>query len=365
MIDEETKPLKEDQLDYDGVRKWKSRAKTCLKAHNEILKKRYKIAKERYGSELSALSSFRHKLFSHGDINLLYKDMRDFIGGVFYRNPEIDLTSRSDDPNAVWQVENLEQKVNDELKDDRQLKALLRQILIDEGLAGFGCLWIDYDYRDTGGDEQRQVLSDKVKPERILPENLIRPPWLQLHKYRESPYLGYVDIVSLEELRRDQTLNPEAVAQIKGSYYKEVSDVDDSYTKREGSDNATEGQDDDIKHVKKYCIFIKGYDGGPMKRLVICDEEIDMPLAYDDYDNGHESYPIHVLALNETAEGFIPPSEAWILEPLLQIIDYVFQKMNRHLRKSATRTFYIEGQSGLKKAQVDKIMRNIDQEFIG
>jgi len=353
ILEEDQKPIKQDSLSYDDVRKWKSRAKTCVKAHTEILNKRYKVAKERYGSEISALSAFRHKFFSHGDINLLYKDLRDFIGSVFYRNPELDLTSRNDDEQSVWNVENLEQKTNDDIKDDRMLKGLLRQLLIDEGLAGFSCAWIDYEFKDIG--------NERVKSCRIRPENLIRPPWLQMHNYKESPYLGYVDIVSLEELKRDPSVNQEVVAKLKGSWYREIADVDESYSKNK----TDESNADDIKHVKKYVIFIKGCDDGPMKRLVLCDEDIDDPLAYDDFDNGHFGYPIHVLALNECADGFIPPSEAWILEPLLQCIDYVFQKMNRHLRKSSTRTFYLEGQAGLKKAQVDKIMRNIDQEFIG
>lgn len=378
--DEPNQDLKKDTLSQEDVRRWLSRAQTASKNHVNELSKRYRWAKDRYNSRISTLSTFKHKQSRHGDVNFLYKVLRDFISSLFNRNPRADFTSRDESDEGIRNIENLEQKVNDDVKDDRSLKSNVRQILLDEGLAGFGALWIDYDYRDEDakdGDGQlilvegtdtakRKVISDKVITDRIRPENLIRPPWLQLYKWRESPYLGYVDIVTLEKLKDDNTLDQAVVKKLQGKTHKALQDTDNESSTKEGGQ-----KDDDIKQVKVFYLFIKGSGSSAMKRLVLSEENtVDGEvLSYGDWEKGHgvdgKGYPIHILALNDSAEGFIPPSEAWILEPLLQMIDYIFQKLSAHVRKSGSRTLYLEGGKGIKKAVVDKLVRNIDQEYIG
>lgn len=376
---------KPDTLTPDEVKKWLSRAKMAQKWwHKELLPK-YNTAKKRYNSGNSYSTKKRGvmSLASHMDINLLYKDIRDFVGSIFYRNPEIDLTAtdyRNDQ--AVRNIENLEQKTNDDIKDNNELKAILRSTLVDESLAGIGAVYQDYYYNDQDavddmgglilsdilGDDgnpkpKRDILTNEVKYSKILPENLIVPPWIKQYNFKTGPYFGYVDIVPLETLKQDMTLNQSVIAKLEGAEYKSLVDRETV----EGTEDNVESSDDDIKHVKCFYIFIRGVDRGPMKRLVLADESNadGVALAYDDWDKGHRGFPIHALMLNEACDGFLPPSEAWILETILQIIDYLFQKMNRHLKKSSTRTFVKEGQDGLKKDHIGKIAKNIDMEIIG
>jgi len=143
-------------------------------------------------------------------------------------------------------------------------------------------------------------------------------------------------------------------------------DVDpDEFDKRDKNEKG-----DDLMYVKIYYVWIKGSDKKPLKRLVIADEEgIDQPLAYEDYDRGHgtddRGYPIHIVALNDSCDGFIPPSEAWILEPILLVLDYIFQKQVTHLKTSKTRTFAKVGKDGLKKTDIFKWVSNNDMEVFG
>ena len=385
-------PIKADVFTPDQVRTWLSRVKTASKFHRKEMIPKYRVAKKRYNSEIGFNRSFKTPA-RHRDINLLYKDVRDFNGSIFFRNPQIDLTSRNEDEEATRRIENLEQIVNDDIKDDQEFKRTLRSTLIDENLSGMGAVYIDYDYRDqdlvdgqgqvvpiTGQDNQpipgedgqpmpkRDPISNRVQVTKILPENLIRPPWIRQYNYKSAPYLGYVDIVPLERLRADTTLDQEVVGKLEGQVFKNLMDTDI----RDLNEKGTELEDmGDILHVKVYTVFIKGDDGGHLKRLVIAEDTgiTDKALAFGDWDKGHgkdgKGYPIHVLMLNEAADGFLPPSEAWILESILQIIDYIFEKMDRHLRKSTTKTFFREGAGGLKKAALDKALQNINQNYIG
>lgn len=398
MPDEQDKDLKPDQLTTQDVEKWLNRVKIAARFHRRELIPKYRIAKRRYNSEIGFNATFRTKA-RHDDINLLFKDIRDFIGSIFHRNPQIDLTSRDDRPEAITNIENLEQLTNDDIKDDQALKGILRSMLIDENLAGLGGLYIDYDYRDRdlvdgqgqivpimgaaeggeqpilGDDQQplakRDVISNKVLVSKILPENIIRPPWIKQYNFMTGPYLGYVDIVQLDTLRADVTLNQEVVKRIKGQVFKALQDTDLKDLEQKGESSTGTTEMDDILHAKVYYVFIRGEDDKPLKRLVIAEDDQvrGEALGYEDWDKGHgkdgRGFPIHVLMLNDAADTFLPPSEAWILESILQIIDYIFQKMNRHLRKSSTKTFYKEGKGGIKKAQMDKIIQNINQQVIG
>lgn len=386
-------PIKADVFSPDQVRKWLSRVKTASRFHRKELIPKYRVAKRRYNSEIGFTQTFKARV-RHDDINLLYKDIRDFNGSIFFRNPQIDLTSRNtQNPQDVRNIENLEQIVNDDIKDDQEFKRTLRSVLVDENLSGLGAVYIDYDYRDqdlvdgqgqivpiTGdngqsvlGDDQnplpkRDVISNRVQVTKILPENLIRPPWIRQYNYKSAPYLGYVDIVPLERLRADKTLDQEVVAKLEGQVYRSLIDTELKDLNDKGNNLEDMG---DILHAKIYTVFIKGDDGGHLKRLVLAEDPgiTDQALAFGDWDKGHgkdgKGYPIHVLMLNDAADGFLPPSEAWILESILQIIDYIFEKMNRHLKKSTTKTFFREGAGGLKKAALDKALQNINQNFIG
>ena len=45
----------------------------------------------------------------------------------------------------------------------------------------------------------------------------------------------------------------------------------------------------------------------------------------------------HVLMLNKaSSDRYLPPSEAWKLETILEVIDYIVDKLYRHLKKSTT-----------------------------
>lgn len=383
---QENQPSKKPELSPDEVRKWLKRARWCLAQHRKELVPKYKQAKRRYNSEIgyanvtSTTKLSKHKA-SHNDINLLFKDVKEFIASIFFRNPEIDLTPRSEDPKEVANIENLEQLVNDDIKDrETELKMLLRSTLVDESLSGMAAIYIDYDYSqneavdDFGqpiplngvdGVFKQDVIRERVMVTKIGPENVIRPPWINYYNYKSSYYLGYVDIVTLDSLKSDSSLNQENVMKIKGKTYKSLldTDIEDQEKNKE--------VDDDALHAKVYYIFIKGNDKKPIKRLVICeDEELDgQYLDYSDWDKGHgeddRGYPIHLLQLNEGADSFIPPSEAWILEPILQIIDYIFGKINRHLKKSSTKYLARTGSGGLDKATLEKWIRNSDLEVLG
>lgn len=374
---------KPDTMKPEDVKKWLSRAKTANKWWTTQLLPKYNQAKKRYNSETgySLKKKGSLSLANNTSINYLFKVVKDFIGSIFYRNPEIDLIARNDkDDEAVRRIENLQQKVNDDIKDNREIKALLRSSLVDEGLSGVGLVYQDYYYKDQDYLEngtpiyidgvfnedgtqaiKRDILKNEVTYTKIRPENLIIPPWIQQYNYRTGPYMGYVDIVPLETLKQDKTLDSSVVSKLKGSEYKSL--IDREYSSK-SDDNES---NDDVLHVKVFCLFILGADRKPMKKLMIADEGdvSDKPLFYADFDKGHKGYPIHVLMLNDSADGFLPPSEAWILEFILQILDYIFDKMNKHLKKSSTRTFVKEGSDGLKRDHINKIIKNIDQEIIG
>lgn len=388
---------KQPALTPDQVRKWLSRAKNSNKRHRKEIWPKYKQAKKRYNSEMGyagVQNNINTAKAKHNDINLLKNTCQEFIASIFMRNPEVDLMARNEeDQNEVKNIENLEQITNDDIHDrDAELKAKTRSILVDEFLSSMAAGYIDYEYRDqeTGEpaldqmgqplmDEQgqpmmkRQITSQKICFEKILPENLIRPPFLKYYNYQDSPYLGYVDIVSLESLKLDPTLNQKVVGKIQGKEYKDLIDAEirDQNSKGEPAAN------DDILHAKIFVVFIKGEDQNPIKRLVICDDtNTDGEyLGYDDWDKGHgvdgRGYPIHILQLNDACEGFIPPSEAWVSEPLLVHLDYIYEKTIKHLKRSGSRTFVkmgggtTAGSIGLETADLEKMNKNNDQEYIG
>lgn len=376
--------LKQPELSKEQALKWLSRAKTANKFYRKQFMPKYKQAKRRYNSEIGyaginySQNATRAKA-SHTDINLLYRDIKNFISSIFYRNPEIELASRSDDTQEKMNIQNLEQAVNDDIKDrGKEIKSLLRSLLVDENLAAIAGVYIDYEYHDEAQvDEQGQPVMMQGVPQmtqvknhvllrKIKPENLVIPPYVYYYNLHESPYLGYVDIVSLESLKQNAGLNQEVVGRIKGETYRSLIDFDIKELDKSNIEDK-----DDILHSKIYTIFIRGNDGKPIKRLILSeDSEVQgEPLVYEDYDKGHgrdnQGYPIHVLMLNDASDTLIPPSEAWILEPVLQIIDHIYAKMNRHLKKSSTKTFVKVGEGGIEKEEMDKWVRNNDLEVLG
>lgn len=369
-------PLKKDTLDSKQVKLWKNRFSTANKYHRLKISEKYKTAKRRYNSENFGFEKDKKHGWSHQTFNFLYKDIEDFNGSVYFKNPQIDLISRdTQDPMKIRNVENLEQSVNDDIKDNEILKSMIRAALVDECLSGIAGIYIDYDYRTEDSDEplypmnpgaemKQRELANKVRTVKIQPENLIYPPFQRLYNYQESPYLGFIDIVSLECLKNDPTLNQAIVAKIKGKSYLELSDFDRDQLK---SDNIE--LNDDLLYAKIYFGWIRGDDGGLLKRIVLADDSgVSEALAYEDWEKGNgpddKGYPLHVLALNESCEGFVPPSEAWLLESILCIIDYLMQKMQKHLKRSKTRTMVKGGKDGMKKENIEKYLSSDDLEVI-
>lgn len=361
-------PLKKDVLDSDQVRLWLSRCRTANKFHRGELMPRYRTAKDRYNGEMTATLGKKGKA-EHQELNFLFKDVEDFNSSIYHKNPEINLTCRNtQDDNEIRNIENLEQLVNDDISDDKTLKPKIRAGLVDENLSALGVFYIDYDYRaensvDENGMPSIDPIAEKIMLVKLRPENLIRPPFQTLYNYQESPYLGYVDIVSLETLKSDPTLNQDVISKIKGQNYSELLDVDKEEFK------GKELEKDDLLYAKVYVCFIRGGDKMPLKRLVLADQSgLTEPLAYEDYDKGHgpedRGYPIHILALND-ALGFVPPSEAWNVEPIIRQLDYIWAKMISHVRGSKTRSFAKVGKDGLKKTDIFKWVKNEDLEIIG
>jgi hypothetical protein len=372
--EDEKNPLeKPDTLSPDQVRQWLSRAKIAHKHFVRALLPKYNAAKRRYNSEINvsitAKNSLSKSRSSHTDINLLFKDIRDFVASIFHKNPQIDLSARNDrDEEQVWNIENLQQKVNDDIKDNEELKWLLRSTLIDENLASVGAIYQDYYYQheeleeviEGTSDPKLNILENEVKYCKILPENLIVPPWVKQYNYKSGPYLGYVDIVMLDDLKDDLSLDQSQVLKLKGSDYQQLNNYEGE------SGQSGERPSDDVKHVKCYYLFIKGSKKTPMKRLVIAGEGSGVLLSYGDWDKGHKGYPIHILMLNDAdSDSFLPPSEAWLLERILMVVDYIFEKVYKHVRKSSTKLFVKEGAGGINKNHIDKLLRNVDQEIIG
>lgn len=368
-------PLKKDALDSKQVRLWRNRFKTANKYHRLKISEKYKTAKRRYNSENFGFEKDQKKGWSHQTFNFLKKDIEDFNGATYFKNPQIDLTCRNtEDPAQCKNIENLEQDVNDDIADNPSLKAMIRAGLVDEGLAGIAGFYIDYDYRTQDSteladpnvpDQYAQIeVANKVRPCKIMPENLIYPPFQTLYNYQESPYLGFIDIVSIECLKSDPTLNQGVVSKIKGKSYLELSDYDKTQLKQDGVE-----LNDDLLYAKIYYGWIKGDDGGPLKRAVLAeDAAVSEPLAYDDWDRGNGSdgkgYPIHLLALNDACEGFVPPSEAWTLESILCVIDYLMSKMTKHLKRSKVRVLVKGGKDGMKKENIEKYLSAEDLEII-
>lgn len=387
---QETPEDNSDQMTPQDYKDWLARIRFAHSFHKKDIVPKYRIAKKRYNSEIGYIKTNRMAT-KHEDLNFLFKAVRNFISSIFFRNPDIDLTARNEE--NARNIENLEQALNDDVKDNSELKELIRSNLIDESLSGLGALYIDYEYLDEETDEpvgtrqmldengfpvevpltddtgrvmmKRNILKNRVCVYKIRPENLIRPPYQQFYNHKSSPYLGYADIVSLDTLRNDQSLDQEIVSQLKGKEYRSLLDRD-LYDQKE----IGEGSQKDIQYVLIYVVFIRDESKKTMKRLVLTDEFTgDKPLAYGDWNKGHGKdglgYPIHVLALNDPSDNFIPPSEAWILESILKVIDYTYAKMVKHIRKASTRTLVKTGSGGASKAELDKIAKNIDLELIG
>ena len=352
-------PLKKDVLEPKQARLWLNRCRTVNRVHRKKIEEKHSKAKLRYNSEAYGFQK-RKGDYTHTQFDFLFKNVEEFNASIYHKNPELDLTARNvNDEAEVWRVENLEQVVNDDINDDRGLKALIRSALVDEGLAGISGIYLDYDNRtrNTGEFEVEQIAS-KVRPAKILPENLIYPPFQTLYNYGESPYLGYVDIVSLEQIKGDQTFDKAVSAKVKGQTYQGLTDIDKQAVKD------SDKESDDLMFAKIYCVWIKGSDSGPLKRCVLADQDgIDQPLVYEDWEGGGPDgtgYPLHLLALNDPCEGMLPPSEAWKLESILCVIDYLLAKMLRHLKKSKTRTL----SKDLKKENVSKWIGAEDLELI-
>lgn len=356
----------DNKIDSQEAKRWLSRAKTASKHHTRELLPKYNTAKRRYNSEIGKKKNVRRSLtttMSHTDVNLLYGDVRSFISSIFHKNPRIDLTADNDEDR--YNVENLEQKVNDDIRDDDELKGIIRSTLVDESLASIGAVYIDYYYDgeveyDEFGQEVAVSGENQIKVCKITPENIIRPPWIKQYNWKSSPYLGYVDIVTLESLKEDRSLDQEEVKKLKGAEYKELVDRE-----VEDNDDGSESKNDDVLHVKCYYLFIRKTEKAPLIRLVIADEQGGVVISNQAWDKGHKNFPIHILMLNEAADSFLPPSEAWILETILQVIDYLFEKMNKHLRKSTNRIFVKTGKGGLDKEEIEKIAKNINKEIVG
>jgi len=374
---EDTVPLKKPEMTANQIMMWRSRAERANRAHREKIEEKWKTAKKRYNSELYEFKKTKDN-YSHQTFNFLFKDVEEFNASIYYKNPTIDLTCRNTkDPIKVRNIENLEQDVNDDIKDNRTLKGLIRSVLVDENLASLGAVMIDYDYRTQEGENiigqdengqpihEKLELANRVRVSKILPTNLIYPQHQCYYNYQESPYLGYVDIVSIECLKNDPTLNPEEVSKLKGKVYSDLLDVD-----KELVDNKKDYENkDDLLYEKIYVLFIKGDDSAPLKRLVIsCDKNSEAPLAYADWEKGNgpddKGYPIHILELNDPAEGFIPPSEAWMLESCMTILDYLMAKMLKHLKRSKTRTLVKGGAEGVKREDISKMLGSDDLELI-
>lgn len=399
---DQKEPLKAPVLEPEQCRKWLNRFKTANKNHRKAIWPKYRQAKKRYNSEIGyagIAANLNTAKIKHNDINLIKKTANDFIGSIFFRNPEINLEPQNDkDENEARNVSNLSQSVNDDIKDrDQEIKSKLRSTLLDEYLGSMGAIYIDYDYRDKETDQpvmapqqvpdesgamtmqhapvidpttqqpimQREIVRQKIRFEKILIENLFYPNDIHFYDYKEGTFLGFVDIVTLESLKNDQSLDQALVGKITGKEYKALLDVELR------DKNADKKTDDGVLHARIYRGFIKGDDNLPLKQLVICDDPDteSTPLCYEDFDKGHghddRGYPIHILQLNDACDGFIPPSEAFVHEPLLQMIDYIYEKINKHVRRSSTKTFIRVGAGGLEKGDLDKLVRNNNQEYIG
>jgi len=234
-------PLKKDVFDQKQYKLWLSRCRTSNKIHRKQIVPKWNTAKARYDGDLASEMGKRNRL-QHQDVNFLFKDIEDFNSSLYFKNPEIDLISRdTQDEQKIRNIENLQQLVNDDIKDDESLKAKIRASLVDEALSSLGVVYIDYDYRtkevlDENGegvpvdgvtDEigqpliQQEEIEQKVNLVKLRPDNVIRPPYQMLYNYQDSPYLGFVDIVPLESVKMDQTLDPAVVEKLKGKEYSE------------------------------------------------------------------------------------------------------------------------------------------------
>ena len=196
---------------------------------------------------------------------------------------------------------------------------------------------------------------------KILPENLIVPPSTRQYNWSKAPYRGYLDIVPLDQVKQDVTYNSEVSALIRGKEFKTLVD-------RKLQDDEDFESKSDILHVPVYTLFLHGSDDSPPMRLVMADDQNveGVALDYRVWDKGHKRDPMHILWFNQaTSNEFIPPAQGWIVEPILQTIDYVFDKLNKHLRKSSTKFFFKEGQGGIQKAALAKFIKNFDTELVG
>ena len=365
----ETPEAPEQKLDID---KWFTRIKSAEQYMKDEFKPRYDLARKRLRSELSIVTAKGGRP-SHESVNLLYAIGNSYVNSVIFKNPDVNLTARNDEEREA--VENTEVKINEFLKDKR-VKKVVKRVIWDAFLGGFGARYVDYEYEDY--ETQEPLLDDMGQPmlkpdgtpilkrvatknkpcvKRVRPDLVRIPRGFDFDEYEESPFIAFDLLIPAEDVRNDNSFDQVLRMQIKGKPYQSVSDQEKRVAKK--------SQEADVLYARLHYIFTKPeFSGDTYKLLVLSEEVKDGPLKHEEFEKGQEGYPIKFLHHNPLDDDIsYPCGDAWLSESQFRAIDDYWVRLCRHVKKSNPK--WIVDTNHVTTQDVQKLKSNDDLEYVG
>jgi len=346
-------------------------------------KPRYDLAKKRLRAEYK-LAQQSGKLPAHNQVPLLYAIGTNFVNSVLFKNPYINFKARNEQ--ETEEVENVEIKVNDFLK-DKKSKKKTRRGAWDGYLAGFMCFYTDWVYEDVDTGEpmmqtvnsidefgnptqveqpiigedgkpqtKREIIKNEPMLERIAP-NLVRfPRGFDFDTPEDSPWVGFESVVTLEEARKDPKLDQEITAGLEGTAYSALVDKE-AYTDNDRSE--------DMKFVKLFYIFYKSDNPRiPYSLKILCDEKKDKVLHDQPFKKGHVGSPLKFAHWNPLDDDDpYPMGDAWMMESQFAAIDRWWRTYLNHVKRISPKNIY--NKRFVTPKEIQKLKSNEDEEWAG
>lgn len=359
------------------VNKWIKKFADSEKVMKREFLPQYKLAKDRLQCRYQRkYSSKQNDPVTHDQVNLVYSIGSNYINSVYFKSPNCNLKAR--EKTERIQIENTEVFVNDWLQ-DKKVSSIIKRILWDAYLGGFGARAIFYNYDDidsgipitqqevTGTDFAGQeiieevpmtdpegnvvtkkiVTKNEIELKRIRPDLMRFPKGFDFSNFQDSPWLGFVMLFTREDVKGEKW--PEEIKEkLQYSKYEKVS----------GSEGSQEGSSEE------YCKINYLYEKRDRMMLTVFSDGLESPLEEREETSGVVGYPVKFIFHNPLDDDTsYPNGDPFIWEPQLKAIDQWWALMCEHTARSLPRTFYDSGR--VKKAEVMKAKSTRTLEYVG
>lgn len=372
-MDEVTKDQPAEEPKGPTVAEWVKKFDASEATMKKEFRPRYQLAKTRLRAEYEIRNQNSAKM-THDQVALVSSIGTNFVNSVYFKSPNCNLTAREEVEHD--QVENTEIKVNDILK-DKKAKKVIKRAIWDAYLGGFGAIFTDYEYEDTENPDViavpaqidpitqqeiapaqlgRIVLKNEITFQRIRPDLLRFPKGFDFDNYQDSPWLGFDQIIPIQDVRAQEDWDPNVREAIKGERYDKLSNSENQ---------KTTGNDGDELYARISFCFVKPKT--PMEKMILyvfCKGSEENFLKTDEFDKGHVGYPIKLIKFNpQDDDCSYPIGDPWLFESQSNAVDRWWKTYSKRVERNHPKNIY--DMNAVSTPEGQQLKSNNDLQWVG